>query len=86
MDSRGGRVLDEGQRSMVDAEEWAWIENKATGDLDHLLLGTSLPVLLGPGMHHLQAWNEAICAGVWGEGMKGRGEGIRGSQDVDQRA
>jgi hypothetical protein len=86
LDSRGGRVLEEGHRSMVDAEEWAWIEDKATGDFDHLLLGTSLPVLLGPGMHHLQAWNEAICAGVWGEGMKGWGEGIRRSQDLDQWA
>src|SRR5918998_2815132 len=64
MDSRGGRVLEEGHRSMVDAQEWAWIEEQATGDFDHLLFGTSLPVLLGPGMHHLQAWNEAICAGV----------------------
>src|ERR671917_291709 len=74
MDSRGGRVLDEGHRSMVDAEEWAWIEEKTTGGFDHLLLGTSLPVLLGPGMHLLQAWNEAVCAGVWGEGAKRWGE------------
>jgi hypothetical protein len=27
------------------------------GDFDHLLLGTSLPALLGPGVHHLEAWN-----------------------------
>ncbi len=86
MDSRGGRALDEGRRSMVDDEEWAWIEDKATGDFDHLLLGTSLPVLLGPGMHHLQAWNEAVCAGAWGEGAKGWGERIRRSQDLDQWA
>src|ERR671914_1507651 len=74
MDSRGGRVLDERNRSMVDDEEWAWIEDKATGHFDHLLLGTSLPVLLGPGMHLLQVWNEAVCAGVWGEGAKRWGE------------
>ena len=86
MDSRGGRVLEEDRRSMVDAEEWTWIEDKANGDFDHLLLGTSLPVLLGPGMHHLQAWNEAVCAGAWGEGMKGWGERIRRSQDLDQWA
>src|SRR3712207_9333132 len=24
IDSRGGRVLEEGRRSMVDAEEWRW--------------------------------------------------------------
>jgi hypothetical protein len=86
MDSRGGRVLEEGHRSMVDAEEWAWIEEKATGDLDHLLFGTSLPVLLGPGMHHLQAWNEAICAGAWGAEASWWGEKIRRSQDLDQWA
>ncbi|HEX2181043.1 MAG TPA: alkaline phosphatase family protein, partial [Rubrobacteraceae bacterium] len=86
MDSRGGRVLDEGRRSMVDAEEWAWIEDKATGGFDHLLLGTSLPVLLGPGMHHLQAWNEAVCGGAWGDRARALGEAIRRSQDLDQWA
>src|ERR671917_500622 len=86
MDSRGGRVLDEDHRSMIDDEEWAWIEDKATGSFDPLLLGTSLPFLLGPGMHYLQAWNEAVCRGAWGEGMKGWGERIRRSQDLDQWA
>src|SRR5919112_332715 len=55
MDSRAGRVLKEGHRSMLDDEEWAWIEGKATGDFDHFLFGTSLPLLLGPGLHHLEA-------------------------------
>jgi hypothetical protein len=86
MDSRGGRVLDEGCRSMIDAREWAWIEDKATGNVDHLLLATSLPVLLGPGMHNLQSWNEAVCAGAWGERAKGLGEWVRRSQDLDQWA
>src|SRR5919112_65828 len=86
MDSRAGRVLDEGERSMLDDKEWAWIEEKAGGDFDHLLLGTSLPFLLGPGMHYLQAWNEAVCRGAWGEGLKGWGETIRRSQDLDQWA
>ncbi len=86
MDSRGGRVLDEGRRAMVDAMEWAWIEEKTDGGFDHLLFGTSLPVLLGPGMHHLEAWNEAVCAGAWGTRARGFGEGIRRSQDLDQWA
>ena len=83
MDSRGGRVLEKGHRSMVNAEEWDWIEEHATGGFDHLLLGTSLPVLLGPGMHYLQAWNEVVCSGAWGERMAGWAEGIRRTQDLD---
>src|SRR3712207_741420 len=61
MDSRAGRVLEEEHRSMLDDEEWAWIEDKASGEFDHLLLGTSLPVFLMSAMHHLEAWNEAVC-------------------------
>ena len=86
MDSRGGRILDEGERSMVDEREWRWIEAQATGGFDHLLLGTSLPVLLGPAMHYFEAWNEAVCAGAWGERAKSWGEWIRRSQDLDQWA
>ena len=40
---------------MVDADEWSWIEERTTGGFDHLLLGTSLPLMPGPGMPHLQA-------------------------------
>ena len=83
MDSRAGRVLDEGNRSMLDAEEWAWIEDQATGDFDHLLLGTSLPVLLSPGLHHLEAWNEAVCGGAWGRPAARLGEFIRQLLDLE---
>ena len=30
------------------------------------LVATSLPLLLAPGLHHLEAWNEAVCDGAWG--------------------
>ncbi|MDQ3943046.1 MAG: alkaline phosphatase family protein, partial [Actinomycetota bacterium] len=83
MDSRGGRVLERDRRSMVDADEWRWIEEHAIGGFDHLLLGTSVPALLGPGFHHLQAWNEAVCSGAWGERAARWGEKIRRSQDLD---
>lgn len=55
MDSRAGRVLEEKNRSMLDASEWAWIQEKSNGDFDHLLFGTSLPFLMAPGLHHLEA-------------------------------
>ena len=86
IDSRGGRVLDEGERSMVDEDEWSWIEDKTSGDFDHLLLGTSLPLMLGPGMHHLQAWNERVCSGAWGRRAARWSEGLRRSQDLDHWA
>ncbi len=86
MDSRGGRVLEEGRRSMVDADEWAWISEKATGGFDHLLIGTSLPLLLGPAMHHLQGWDERLSSGTWGERAARWAEGFRRSQDLDHWA
>ncbi len=81
IDSRCGRQLEEGNRSMLDEDEWQWVEDHATGGFDHLLIATSLPWLLGPGMHHLEAWNEAVCAGAWGGLAAKLGEKIR--QDVD---
>src|SRR5829696_1845500 len=83
MDSRAGRVLDEGKRSMLDDDEWSWIEEKATGDYDHLLFGTSLPVLLSPGLHHLEAASEAVCEGVWGRPAARLGESIRQLLDFE---
>jgi hypothetical protein len=86
MDARGGRVLEEDRRSMVDEEEWAWIVEMAMGDFDHLLLGTSLPLLLGPTMHHLQGWDEKLCSGTWGARAARWAEGFRRSEDLDHWA
>src|SRR5215203_1639883 len=83
MDSRAGRVLDEGKRSMLDDAEWSWIEEKATGDFDHLLFGTSLPFLLSPGLHHLEAASEAVCEGVWGRSAARAGESVRQLVDLE---
>ena len=83
MDSRAGRVVKEEQRSMLDGKEWAWIEDKASGDFDHLLLGTSLPFLLSPALHHLEAWNEAVCGGAWGRPAARIGELIRQGLDLE---
>jgi hypothetical protein len=83
MDSRTGRVLEEGNRSIFDEDEWDWIQDKARGDFDHLLIGTSDPYLLAPGLHYLEAWNEAVCNGVWGEAAARIGERIRRGLDCD---
>ena len=86
VDSRAGRVLKEQHRSMLDAAEWAWIEEQATGDFDHLLLATSVPFLLSPGLHHFESWNEAVCAGAWGKTAARVGEFIRQIVDLEHWA
>jgi hypothetical protein len=86
IDSRAGRVLEEGKRSMLDEDEWRWIEEHATGGFDHLLLATSLPWLLSPAMHHLEAWNEAVCGGAWGGAAAKQGEKIRQGLDLEHWA
>jgi hypothetical protein len=87
MDSRAGRVLgDNEERRMVDDDEWRWIVEHSTGDFDHLLLATSLPVLLAPGMHYLEAWNEKVCAGAWGGLAARAGEKLRQGLDLEHWA
>jgi hypothetical protein len=83
IDSRAGRVLTPGHRSMVDADEWRWITEHARGGVTHLILGTSLPLLLGPGLHHLESWNEAVCDGAWGSAAAKLGEKIRRGVDLE---
>lgn len=85
IDSRAGRVLGD-RRLMVDEKEWAWIERQAAGGVDHLLLGTSLPFLLAPGMHDLEAWNEAVCDGAWGSLAARAGERVRQGLDLEHWA
>jgi hypothetical protein len=86
MDVRTGRVLDEGHRSIFDEEEWDWVQEKVRGDFDHLLIGTSDPYLLAPGLHHLEAWNEAVCGGVWGAAAARIAERMRQGLDCDHWA
>src|SRR6188472_786139 len=86
MDSRASRVLTEERRSMFDDEVWDWIVDHATGDFDHLILATTVPYLLSPGFHHLEAWNERLCDGAWG-GLAARGsEKLRRAVDFDHWA
>ncbi|HYI99723.1 MAG TPA: alkaline phosphatase D family protein [Thermoleophilaceae bacterium] len=86
IDSRAGRCLEEGARSMLDPEEWEWVEEKMTGDVDHLLIATSLPWLLSPGMHYIEAWSEAVCGGAWGSLAARVGERLRRAIDLEHWA
>jgi hypothetical protein len=86
IDSRAGRVLEEGRRRMVDDEEWEWIVRHATGGFDHLLVATSLPYLLVPALHYLEAWTEAVCGGAWGERLTVAAEKVREAMDLEHWA
>jgi hypothetical protein len=86
VDSRCGRVLEEGRRSMLDEGEWDWLERHLHGDFDHVLIATSDPFLLAPGLHHLERWGEAVCAGAWGQRASGWGEKLRQALDFDHWA
>ena len=71
---------------MVDPDEWRWIVEHATGGYDHLVIGTSLPLIMAPGLHYLEAWNEAVCDGAWGRVAAWVGEKIRQAADLEHWA
>jgi hypothetical protein len=83
LDSREGRCLGEEPRRMFDDEEWEWLNERVTGDVEHLIIADTLPILMPPAMHDLEAWNEAVCAGAWGDWAKGPGERIRRAIDLE---
>lgn len=86
IDSRGSRRLTPGQRRMVDEQEWAWIReaiNPPDTRIDHLLVGTSLPVFMLPAFHHLEGWNEAVAGGEWGPRAARLAEWLRQVVDLE---
>jgi hypothetical protein len=86
MDSRAGRVLDEGRRSIFDESEWEWIRDQAEGEFDNLIIATSDPYLLSHGMHYAEAWSERVCDGAWGPLAAKAMEKLRRAVDLDHWA
>ena len=86
LDSRCGRVLAADRREMLDEPEWAWLTRQLDEPTDHLLLATSLPYLLPPGVHHLEAFDEALADGAWGRWFAGLGEKLRQAADLEHWA
>jgi hypothetical protein len=83
VDSRAARVLEPDRRSLLDDQELAWLDGQMRGDVKHLLVGTSLPFLLPTGLHYLEAWNEAVGNGAWGERSATYGERLRRAVDLE---
>jgi hypothetical protein len=87
IDSRCGRILADGRRSMIGEEEFQWIEAQTDdGDYDHLVIGTSLPWLLPRALHDLESFDEAISAGSRGRLLARFGEWLRRSVDLEHWA
>jgi hypothetical protein len=86
IDSRCGRMLDNGDRSMVSEAEFAWIQDQVAGDYDHLLVGTSLPWLLPRALHDLESWDESLAAGARGPRLARWAEKVRRGADLEHWA
>jgi hypothetical protein len=54
--------------------------------VDHVVLASSLPLLLPYGIHALEAWNEAVCGGAWGKRFARAGERLRRAVDLEHWA
>jgi hypothetical protein len=86
IDSRAGRQVAPGRRELVQDEEWAWIRDQASKPARHLLLASSVPFLLAPGLHHAEAFDEALTEGAWGRLGALVGERLRRTAVMDHWA
>ncbi|MDF2822995.1 MAG: phosphodiesterase/alkaline phosphatase [Mycobacterium sp.] len=84
IDSRNSRILEDGNRKMLGDREFSWLEDQvATGldEVDHLVLGSSLPWLLPPAIGDVQTTNEISANRT---GLRGRlAEKIRQTADLE---
>jgi hypothetical protein len=86
IDARSGRVLEEGRRAILDEAEWDWLERHIAGEWDHLLVASSDPFLLAPGLHYVETWGEAVGEGAWGRAAARAAERLRRAFDFDHWA
>ncbi|KAB2348548.1 alkaline phosphatase D family protein [Actinomadura rudentiformis] len=86
VDSRCSRLLTEERRGMLDDGEFQWLDEQCQGDVDHLLIASSLPYLLPRAIHHAESWNEAMAEGAWGPRAARLGEKLRQGADLEHWA
>jgi len=87
-DTRCSRALGEedlrgGSRSILGAEGHDWLDENLAGGPDHLVVASTVPVMLPTAVHHLEAWNEAVCAGAWGSWPRPHAERMRQGMDLE---
>ena len=86
IDSRNDRELEEHRRCILGDDAMGWLDDQMQGGFDHVLVGTSLPFLLSQGLHHFEAWNEAVAGGAWGRRFRPRAEKLRRAVDLEHWA
>ncbi len=82
IDTRCGRILQD-RRAMVGDNEFDWIAEQAAADVDHLLIGSSLPWLMAHALHDAEAWNEALCTRFDGRLLGRAAEKFRQFADLE---
>lgn len=86
VDSRNARILDSGERMMLGGREFTWLEDQLSDveELDHVVLGSSLPWLLPPAIGDIQSINELAANR---SGLRGRfAEKVRQTADFEHWA
>jgi phosphodiesterase/alkaline phosphatase D-like protein len=83
VDSRAARVLTEGARDMLDDVEWRWLAERMAEPCRHLLIGTSLPVLMPRSLHDVERWNQRLVGGAWGRRVARWSEQLRQEFDLE---
>jgi phosphodiesterase/alkaline phosphatase D-like protein len=87
VDSRCGRILADGHRSMISDAEFEWVESQVEdGAFEHLVVATSMPWLLPRALHDIESWNEALAAGSRGRTMARAAEWLRRKVDLEHWA
>ena len=86
VDSRAARDLTPQARGLLDVDELAWFDEQLRGGFRHVLIASSLPFLLPMGLHHVEAWDEAIAQGAWGRPAAWVGERLRQAVDLEHWA
>ena len=85
LDVRASRDLDPDNRRVMDADEWEWARRSCLdADVDHLVIGSSLPAFMLPALHNLEGWNEAVARDRPNKPLSARvGERIRLAVDLE---
>ncbi|QKJ18034.1 alkaline phosphatase D family protein [Microbacterium hominis] len=86
VDSRVARDLTPSSRGLLNDHELQWFDDRMQGGFRHVLVATSLPFLLPLGLHHVEAWDEAIAQGAWGRPAAWVGERLRQAVDLEHWA